>query len=50
MKTSIENLRTFPFIRDLEAKGKISIYGAHFSISDGVLSVLNQSNGEFFAV
>lgn len=50
VKTSIENLRTFPFIRDLEAKGKISIYGAHFSISDGVLSVLNQSNGEFFAV
>lgn len=50
VKTSIDNLRTFPFIQQLEAKGKISLYGAHFDIKDGVLSVLNQTTGEFFAV
>lgn len=50
VKTSIENLRTFPFIRDLEAKGKLSLHGAHFDIKTGALSVLNQVTGDFYTL
>lgn len=48
VKTSLENLRTFPFIQQLEAKGKVSLHGAHFDIATGRLSVLNQLTGEFY--
>lgn len=48
IKTSIKNLRTFPFISDLEEKGKLSLHGAYFDIKTGVLSVLNHSRGKFF--
>ncbi len=48
IKTSIKNLRTFPFIRDLEDKGRLSLHGAYFDIATGTLSVLNHSRGEFF--
>ena len=47
VKVSLGNLRSFPFIQDLENKSKISIYGAYFDIATGDLSVLNQTNGEF---
>jgi carbonic anhydrase len=47
IKVSLANLRSFPFIQDLENKSKISLYGAYFDIATGDLSVLNQSNGEF---
>ncbi len=47
IKVSLANLRSFPFILDLENKSKISVYGAYFDIATGDLSVLNQSNGEF---
>ncbi len=50
IKTSIKNLRTFPFIRDLEDKGRLSLHGAYFDIATGTLSVLNHSRGEFFAL
>lgn len=48
IKTSLENLRTFPFIQQLEAKGRIALHGAYFDIAGGKLSVLNQRTGEFF--
>ena len=48
VKTSLDNLRTFPFIQQLEAKGRISLHGAYFDIKNGTLSVLNQVTGEFF--
>lgn len=47
IKVSITNLRSFPFIAELENKSKISLYGAYFDIATGDLSVLNPSNGEF---
>jgi carbonic anhydrase len=50
VKTSIENMRTFPFIKDLEAKGRLLLHGAHFDIKTGTLSVLNHVTGEFFAL
>lgn len=48
VKTSIRNLRTFPFIKEREEKGKLNLHGAHFDIKTGTLSVLNHSRGEFF--
>ena len=50
VKTSIKNLRTFPFIREREERGKLNLHGAHFDIKSGTLSVLNHSRGEFFAL
>ena len=50
VKLSIKNLRTFPFIRDLEDKGKLNLHGAYFDIKSGTLSVLNHSRGQFFAL
>ncbi|MCB1483386.1 MAG: carbonic anhydrase [Hyphomicrobiaceae bacterium] len=48
VKLSIKNLRSFPFVREREDKGKLNIHGAHFDIKSGTLSVLSHSRGEFF--
>jgi carbonic anhydrase len=48
VKTAIKNLRTFPFISELEDKGQLSLHGAYFDIATGTLSVLNHSRNEFF--
>ncbi len=48
VKNSIQNLRTFPFISDLENKGRLALHGAYFDIASGTLSVLNHSRNEFF--
>jgi carbonic anhydrase len=48
VKTAIKNLRTFPFISQLEDKGRLSLHGAYFDIATGTLSVLNHSRNEFF--
>ncbi len=48
VKTAIRNLRTFPFITELEDKGRLSLHGAYFDIATGTLSVLNHSRNEFF--
>jgi carbonic anhydrase len=47
IKQSISNLRTFPFIKDQEDKGRLSLHGAHFDIKTGMLTVLNHSRGQF---
>lgn len=47
VKVSIDNLRTFPCVRQKEAAGELSLRGAHFAISDGILSVLDEGSGEF---
>ncbi|MBX7457395.1 carbonic anhydrase [Qipengyuania sp. 1NDH17] len=44
---SIENLRTFPCVREKEASGELKLRGAFFAISDGVLHVRNEDTGEF---
>ncbi|MEM9026931.1 MAG: carbonic anhydrase [Pseudomonadota bacterium] len=46
-RASISNLRTFPCIQTLEAKGRISLHGAHFDIATGALEVLSPVTGEF---
>lgn len=50
IKTSIKNLRTFPFIKELESKGKLNLHGAYFDIATGTLSVLNYQTDEFVAL
>lgn len=47
IRTSIDNLRTFPCIKILEGKGRVALHGAYFDISSGTLSVLNQATGEY---
>jgi carbonic anhydrase len=47
IKQSISNLRTFPFVKDQEDKGRLSLHGAHFDIKSGTLTVLNHSRGQF---
>ena len=50
IKNSIKNLRTFPFVRDLEEKGRLDLCGAHFDIASGTLSVLNPMTGTFYGL
>lgn len=50
VKVSLANLRTFPCIREKEARGTLKLRGALFAISDGVLHVLDEQSGQFGAV
>jgi carbonic anhydrase len=47
VKVSLANLRTFPCVQEKEADGSLALHGAFFAISDGVLHVLDEGNGEF---
>ena len=47
VKTSLTNLRTFPFVTKREDGKSLKIFGAWFGIDDGLLHVLNEENGEF---
>jgi carbonic anhydrase len=40
VKVSLENLRTFPWIAEREAAGRLALVGAYYGIASGVLSVL----------
>jgi carbonic anhydrase len=50
VKTSIKNLRTFPFVSELEDKGRLSLHGAYFDITTGDLLVLDRSSNDFSPV
>jgi carbonic anhydrase len=50
IKTSLANLRSFPFIADLEKRGKVSLYGAYYDIAKGSLEVLNPASDEYQAL
>ncbi len=50
IKNSIKNLRSFPFVKDLEDKGRLSLHGAHFDIASGTLAVFNQATGKYYDV
>jgi carbonic anhydrase len=47
VKVSLENLRTFPCIREKERNGELRLIGAFFAISDGVLNLLDENTGLF---
>ena len=43
VKVSLANLRTFPWIAEREKTGDLKLHGAHFSISEGRLYVLDEA-------
>lgn len=47
VKVSLTNLRTFPCVQEKEADGSLTLHGAYFAITDGVLHVLNEGSGAF---
>ena len=47
VKVSLANLRTFPWIAERERDGRLKLHGAHFSISEGRLYVLDEAEGDF---
>jgi carbonic anhydrase len=47
VKVSLKNLRTFPWIADRERAGQLKLHGAHFSIAEGRLYVLDEAEGDF---
>jgi carbonic anhydrase len=47
VKVSLANLRTFPWIAEREEAGSLKLHGAHFSISEGRLYVLDEAEDDF---
>lgn len=47
VKVSLANLRTFPWIAEREHCGELKLHGAHFSIAEGRLYILDEAEGEF---
>jgi len=47
VKVSLANLRTFPWIAEREQAGGLKLHGAHFSISEGRLYMLDEAEGNF---
>jgi carbonic anhydrase len=47
VKISLANLRTFPWIAERERSGKLQLHGAHFSIAEGRLYVLDEAEEVF---
>jgi carbonic anhydrase len=47
VKVSLANLRTFPCVREKEKRGQLTVRGAFFAISDGVLHLLDEASGQF---
>jgi len=50
VRHSIENLETFPFIKERLADGRLRLRGAYFDIADGVLLALDPDSRQFAAV
>jgi carbonic anhydrase len=50
VKASLENLRTFPFVKGLEDAGRLQLHGAYFDIASGTLDVLHPITGRFVAL
>jgi carbonic anhydrase len=47
VKVSLANLRTFPWIKEREDAGELRLHGAHFSIHEGRLYILDEAEGDF---
>ena len=46
-RSSLANLRTFPWIAERERDGRLTLHGAHFSIAEGRLYMLDEAEGDF---
>jgi carbonic anhydrase len=47
VKVSLANLRTFPWISEREDAGQLKLHGAHFSIYEGRLYMLDEAEDDF---
>jgi carbonic anhydrase len=47
VKVSLANLRTFPWIAERERAGSLKLHGAHFSIAEGLLYILDEAEVAF---
>lgn len=47
VRVSLKNLRTFPWIAKRENAGKLDLHGAHFSIAEGRLNLLDEAETLF---
>ncbi len=47
VRISLRNLRTFPWVSEREASGRLKLHGAYFAISDGILHLLDERTGAF---
>lgn len=50
IRHSIENLKTFPFVKERLDDGRLRLMGAFFDIAEGRLMTLDQESGQFEAV
>jgi len=50
VKTCLANLRTFPWIAERERDGRLTLHGAHFSIAEGRLYMLDGAEVAFHPV
>ncbi|HEX8938168.1 MAG TPA: carbonic anhydrase [Sphingomicrobium sp.] len=47
VKVSLANLRTFPWLSRREQAGELKLHGAHFSIAEGRLYILDEAEASF---
>ncbi len=47
VRNSLNNLRTFPYVQEREADGRLKLHGAWFDISTGELWVMDPDTGDF---
>ena len=47
VKQSLENLMTFPFVKERVDDGRTQLHGAHFGVASGSLLVCDPKTGEF---
>jgi carbonic anhydrase len=47
---SLENLMTFPFVRNRVERGDMQLHGAYFGVAEGSLFVLDKASKEFRSV
>jgi carbonic anhydrase len=50
VRTSLFNLRTFPWVAEREADGRLTLRGAYFSIAEGALHLFDEAKGTFTPV
>ena len=47
---SLENLMTFPFVKNRVQSGDLQLHGAYFGVAEGSLSIVDQTTHEFSRV
>jgi carbonic anhydrase len=47
VKTSLRNLRSFPFVAERESAGTLKLHGCYFAIAEGTLHVLDEAEDHF---